>query len=43
MRSVEFGQATTPLTLLANPYQWEFLLGCAVAILAVTSALAGFS
>ena len=33
-RSVEFGQATTPLTLLANPYQWEFLLGCAVAVLA---------
>ncbi len=34
LRSVEFGQATTPLTLLANPYQWEFLLGCAVAVLA---------
>ena len=34
MRSVEFGQATTPLTLLANPYQWEFLLGCGVAVLA---------
>lgn len=33
LRSVEFGQATTPLTLLANPYQWEFLLGCAVAVL----------
>ena len=33
-RSVEFGQATTPLILLANPYQWEFLLGCAVAVLA---------
>lgn len=34
LRSLEFGQATTPLTLLANPYQWEFLLGCAVAVLA---------
>jgi exopolysaccharide production protein ExoZ len=34
MRRVEFGQANTPLTLLANPYQWEFLLGCGVAVLA---------
>ena len=34
LRSVEFGQATTTLTLLANPYQWEFLLGCVVAVLA---------
>jgi peptidoglycan/LPS O-acetylase OafA/YrhL len=34
MRSVEFSQATTQFTLLTNPYQWEFLLGCAVAILA---------
>jgi len=33
-RRVEFGPATTPLTLLANPYQWEFLLGCVVAVLA---------
>lgn len=29
-----FAQATSPATLLANPYQLEFLLGCAVALLA---------
>lgn len=34
MGSVEFGKATTLFTLLANPYQWEFLLGCATAVLA---------
>ncbi len=34
VRSVEFGQANSVLTLLANPYQWEFLLGCGVAVLA---------
>ena len=34
MGNVEFGKATTLFTLLANPYQWEFLLGCAVAVLA---------
>lgn len=33
LRSIEFGQATTHLTLLAYLYQWEFLLGCAVAVL----------
>lgn len=33
-RSVDFGEATSPVTLLASPYQWEFLLGCGVAVLA---------
>ena len=28
-----FAKATSPLTLLASPYQWEFLLGCGVAVL----------
>ena len=32
--SVGFGQATSLATLLASPYQLEFLLGCAVAVLA---------
>lgn len=31
-----FTQATIPHTLLASPYQWEFLIGCGV------SALAGY-
>ena len=31
--SVGFGQATSLATLLASPYQLEFLLGCAVAVL----------
>lgn len=33
-RSVDFGQATSLITLLASPFQWEFLLGCGVAVLA---------
>lgn len=33
-RSVDFGQATSLLTLLDSPFQWEFLLGCGVAVLA---------
>jgi exopolysaccharide production protein ExoZ len=32
--SVGFGQATSLATPLASPYQLEFLLGCAVAVLA---------
>jgi hypothetical protein len=32
--SVDFGQATNFITLLASPYQWEFLLGSCVAVLA---------
>jgi hypothetical protein len=31
---IAFGQATDPLMLLASPYQFEFLLGCGVALLA---------
>lgn len=31
--SVAFTQASSPLSLLASPYQWEFLLGCGVAVL----------
>jgi peptidoglycan/LPS O-acetylase OafA/YrhL len=31
---IAFGKATDPLMLLASPYQFEFLLGCGVALLA---------
>lgn len=31
---IAFGQATDPLMFLASPYQFEFLLGCRVALLA---------
>lgn len=31
--SVGFGRASGLITLLASPYQWEFLLGCGVAVL----------
>lgn len=31
--SAAFDQASSSLTLLASPYQWEFLLGCGVAVL----------